>query len=158
MKIVLDTSALLGGFEVSLKEKAYIPRSVLEEIQKGKMKKKLDILKYFLEIISPEENSKEVVMKAAKKSGDIEKLSSTDIDVMALAYEINGTILSDDYRIQNVSSILDINYENIQQEKIREEFNWEYRCSGCGRYFEKEHKECPICGSSLRITRGRNPL
>ena len=70
-----------------------------------------------------------------------------------IARELGGTVLTDDYSIQNVASRLGIPYEVILERGIREVVRWRYRCTGCGKFFEKPTKECPVCGARVKTTR-----
>ena len=80
----------------------------------------------------------EEVVEVAKKTGDIHKLSKTDIRVLAKALDEmkkgNEVVLvTDDYAIQNVAMKLGIKFEGIIQSQISKEFKWVKVCQGCGR-------------------------
>ena len=85
----------------------------------------------------------------ARATGDLDRLSGTDIGILAKALEHNGILYTDDYAIQNVASGLGIETKPIVQEQIRETFEWGRRCVGCGRKFESGLRTCPVCGSRL---------
>jgi UPF0271 protein len=96
-----------------------------------------------------------LVRDAAKKSGDIGRLSDVDISVIALALDLGGTVLTDDYSIQNVSRILGVGYKPVGTPGIRKVEKWNYRCNGCGKWFKENVTECPVCGHSSRPYRKR---
>ena len=85
----------------------------------------------------------------ARATGDIARLSETDIGLLAKTLEYDGSLCTDDYAIQNVAESLGIKTEPIAQEQIRETFEWGMRCTGCGRRFESGDQTCPVCGSRL---------
>ena len=148
MKVVVDTSALLTGKPLPRDLEYYTPPSVMEEISR----KVVDV---FLEIIymQPEDKFVEIVINIAKKTGDMEKLSPADIEVLALALQLNASILTEDFSIQNVASHLGIKFYG--DKKIKEKRKWIFRCTGCGRYFEEFTKVCPYCGHEIKRTRRR---
>jgi len=104
----------------------------------------------------PSKDALTLVKQTAQQTGDDRRLSIADIEVVALALDINNnenqeaTILSDDYSIQNVASTLDIKYQGILQKEITKKFKWVSRCPGCGKQFNEPVKICPICGTATR--------
>lgn len=102
-----------------------------------------------------EESEKEVVT-TAKITGDIHKLSNTDIKVLAKALDEKKRgkdviLVTDDYAIQNVAMKLGIKFENIVQNGISKEFKWIKVCRGCGRRIDSDI--CPVCGSEAVLRR-----
>ncbi len=100
--------------------------------------------------------SVEEVVEIAKRTGDIHKLSKTDISVLAKALDEvkkgNEVVLvTDDYAIQNVAMKLGIKFEGIIQSQISKEFKWVKVCKGCGRRIDSD--VCPVCGSEAVIRR-----
>jgi UPF0271 protein len=90
------------------------------------------------------------VRSHASRTGDIERLSDTDIGILAKALEHGGILCTDDYAIQNVAESLGIETEPILQEGIKETFEWGRRCKGCGRHFESDVRICQVCGSETK--------
>jgi len=86
--------------------------------------------------------------EAAGRTGDVSVLSPTDFDLISLALELNGTIITDDFAVQNVARKLGITTMPIHQRSARARV-WKFRCSGCGRYYPKTG-ECPVCGSLIK--------
>ena len=97
----------------------------------------------------PESAVVERVEHTARESGDAEELSTTDIRLLAAAFELDAQLVTDDYAMQNVAERLDVRIELIAREGITEERDWEFQCAGCGREFEENHDRCPVCGSDL---------
>ncbi|AFU59304.1 putative nucleotide binding protein [Candidatus Nitrososphaera gargensis Ga9.2] len=103
-----------------------------------------------LEIIDPGKSSIEKVKAAAKKTGDYRKLSQADVSIIALALQLETTLLTDDYAVANVASALKIPVKSSSGKGIKETRKWISYCSACGRAFGPEAKECPLCGNKLR--------
>ncbi len=140
---VLDTSALIAGLKFP-PEEVLIPMSVLNELKL----KSSEISLY--RVVEADKKIVEKVKEASKKTGDYDVLSQTDFEVLALGYQENATIVTDDYAIQNVASYLKIKFISAGISEIKEQRKWKWRCTGCGRYYRKYYKECPVCGSPLR--------
>jgi UPF0271 protein len=149
---VLDTSAILSGRINTNQENFIFPSSVLDEISLGKTARNIEWLREDLDIREPKGKSLEDVSRAARESGDFNKLSKTDLDVIALAMEYEATIITDDFAIENVASKLGIPYVGADLKEIRRIIKWNFRCTGCGRRFSKFIKDCPVCGHSIRRT------
>ncbi len=155
---VLDTSFILSGKNISINDGVMVTtQSVSDEISPGgKGYRYFQYLKEKgLDIYLPSVESNNIVQKAATTSGDLRRLSKTDIDVIALALDFKEKkeqviILTDDYSIQNIANILNIKYQNITQKGIKKKFKWSYRCQGCGKYFKENINQCPICGSPIK--------
>ncbi|MFQ6054998.1 MAG: NOB1 family endonuclease [Methanosarcinales archaeon] len=90
--------------------------------------------------------------ECAKKTGDISKLSKTDISLLAKALEYidkDVIIVTDDYAVQNVASYLKIKVKPIIQKKIKKKLQWKKQCIGCGRYYT-DKEVCPFCGCNTK--------
>lgn len=154
MRFVLDTSAILSGKDFSLEHELYSSPKILEELKHGRMKRRLDyLMESGLKVVEPSSKATEKVKKCASETGDLARVSEADIEVLSLALELECVLLTDDYSIQNIASKLNVKYQGIAQEGIKVTINWKYRCRGCGRYWEKMHDSCPVCGSELKTTR-----
>ncbi len=153
MKYVLDTSAILSGKNIPLDKDLYVPPGVLSEINKGgRWYRKLELMRSAgLSELSPPGNIMDKVRQHANKTGDAIRLSETDLEVVALALHVEGTILTDDYSIQNLARSMDIDYKGVAQEEIDEEWEWEweYRCEKCRRWLNEPKDECPRCGGDV---------
>ncbi|MGI6472040.1 MAG: NOB1 family endonuclease [Candidatus Methanomethylophilaceae archaeon] len=93
------------------------------------------------------------VKEEARRTGDLGRLSDVDLSVLALALDMNGTILSDDYSIQNVAKSMGIPFRPVGTKGIEKKFKWNYRCIGCGKWYKEHYDECPICGSGTKAHR-----
>lgn len=156
--LIIDTSAFLSGKPINFEGyKLVTTTGVNNEIKTGGRDSYMfQLLKEKgLETLTPSKKSILHIEKTAKTSGDIERLSKTDMEIIALAYEFKKqgdkpVILTDDYSIQNLAYILNLNYESFNQLKITKRFKWSYRCRGCGRTFRNIIKICPVCGSNTK--------
>ncbi|HEC77312.1 MAG TPA: hypothetical protein ENI33_08685 [Thermoplasmatales archaeon] len=150
MVYVLDTSAILSG-KIFGGNTATSPK-VLNEIKpKGHSWRLLEYMKSIgMKVISPPEESLEIVKETAEKTGDIANLSDTDLEILALAYHLKATLLTDDYSMQNVARELKIDYMPIVEEGIKKKIEWIYVCSSCGKIYEKYVEECIICGGKIK--------
>jgi UPF0271 protein len=97
----------------------------------------------------PDEETVVRIERAARETGDLEELSETDVRLVAAAFELDGTLVTDDYAMQNVAEKLNVTVEVIAREGIEEQRDWLFQCQGCGREFDEHHDRCPICGSDL---------
>ncbi len=140
---VLDSSGIISGVKIP-PEEVIIPSSVEVEVKD----KPPEFLLY--RIMEPDAQYVKKVIRIARRTGDYEVLSSTDVDVLALALQENATIITDDYAIQNVASHLGIKFETAEMIGIKEKRKWKWRCESCGRYYSKKYESCPVCGGKLR--------
>ena len=101
-----------------------------------------------LKIIEPVTESVDFIKEKAKETGDLDVLSLTDIKILALGYELQGTIISDDFAIQNVSLYNGLDVISCSGKKIKEIRIWKYRCSACKLVTNEKSETCNICGSS----------
>ena len=154
--LVLDTSAILSG-KPSPDGILYAPPGVVAEFQEGgKSRRQLDyMLEAGLRVIPPKAASLALVEEGAARTGDLAKLSDADLEVLALALELQGCVVTDDYAMQNVAATLKLPFEPVVQPGIQEIIHWEYKCRGCGKQYRELAKECVVCGSEVRAVKGR---
>jgi len=159
MIFIIDTSAILSGKPINLdKDKMITTSSVYNELEPGG--RDYQTLQFLMEkglsINIPRQDSIDKIKTISNKTGDLDRLSEADMDVLALALDINtagdkeSIILTDDYSIQNVAHVLNIKFESISQQGITKRFIWNHRCVGCGKTFKEKLKVCPICGSPTK--------
>jgi UPF0271 protein len=101
-----------------------------------------------LEIIEPNKTSEEWIVDKAEKTGDLDVLSAVDKKILALAYELKGIIVSDDFAIQNVALYTGIEFVSCSGNEIKELRKWIYKCSACNHVEDNKSNECRICGSA----------
>jgi UPF0271 protein len=156
---IIDTSAILSGKPIMITDaKIVTTPGVSDEFNPGGRDfRTFELLKETgLTIQIPSKEAINAVKQTAQQTGDDRRLSIADIEIVALALDINknpdqeATILSDDYSIQNVASTLNIKYQGFLQKEITKKFKWVSRCPGCGKQFNDIKKICPICGTATK--------
>jgi UPF0271 protein len=144
---VLDSSAFINEYHTDAKI-ASIPL-VREELQ-DESAYRFDALEGSgMHLHIPDGETVERIERAARETGDLAELSRTDIRLIAAAFELDATLVTDDYAMQNVADKLEVDVEVIAQDGIDEQRDWRFQCQGCGREFDENHDRCPICGSAL---------
>lgn len=152
MRRVLDASALLTGRQFS--GELYTVPEVLREVRRHGLTAPLEaFLDTHVSVSSPSRPSMERARAESDATGDAPRLSSTDVALLALALDLDATVVTDDYSIQNVAQALGIPFEPVMERGIREQWTWSYRCTGCGRTWPAWSEECPTCGSPLKTAR-----
>ena len=144
---VLDASAFIDGYETD-EPTATIPM-VRDELQDASAYRFDAMEGSGMHIQIPSDESVVRVRQAAGATGDRGELSETDTRLLAAALELDATLVTDDYAVQNVASELDVDVEVVSKDGIEEQRDWLFQCAGCGREFEEERDRCPICGSGL---------
>ncbi len=103
-----------------------------------------------LRIMDPSGMARQDVEDTARGSGTLERLSHADLSLLALALEQKATLLTDDYTIMDVAKRMDIDYEPVLTEGIKDQKAFKPRCTGCGKWFDAPQPDCPICGSPVK--------
>jgi len=160
---ILDTSVILSGKPINLDANIATTPGVFKEFTPGgkDYQNFQFLMEKGLKIQDPTKESIKQIKDVSQKTGDKERLSETDKEILALALDINkndeceAVILTDDYSIQNVAQTLKIKFETISQKGITKKFKWTYQCRGCGKKFKENINTCPICGSSIKYTISR---
>ncbi len=146
---VLDSSAFFASFYEEGVLLITID-AVVDEVKDAASAMHLSILREKGLRVEPVNASQiKSVLDAARHTQDIDKLSETDIQVLAKAKEHYGTIVSDDYAIQNVAMVLGIKVRPLMQKKIRSVYVGMRKCAGCGHKSESD-TICPVCGSATK--------
>ncbi|ELY44302.1 NOB1 family endonuclease [Natronorubrum sulfidifaciens] len=144
---VLDSSAFIHDFHTT-EQTATIPL-VREELEDESAYRYDAMEGSGMHIHIPNGDTTEKVERAARESGDLDVLSKTDIRLVAASFELDATLVTDDYAMQNVAEKLNVTVDVIAREGIDEQRHWQYQCQGCGREFDEQKDRCPICGSGL---------
>ncbi len=157
---LLDTSAVIPGFIPLEEGYGYLTvegviREVTNEVERLKLE--LAVEQGHLRVERPGEDALARVRERAGESGDSRHLSETDLDLLALALEKKEAgdepvILTDDFDIQNLASILGIEYTPLAERGIGRVFRWRLVCRGCRRRYPADYGEevCGVCGSPLK--------
>lgn len=148
MEVVFDTSAFIYLHDFRSFEKIFTVSEVLNEVKDKLSSLKLSSLNVVVE--EPSEESLTAVIERSKQTGDIKKLSKTDLKVLALGLSKNLPIVSDDRNVQNVAKALNLSFISVFSKEIKEFIIWKKFCKNCKKVFSVETEECPICGSELK--------
>jgi len=149
MKFVIDASVFFSEWIES--GEYFTTSSVVDELIDQRSRWRFELfLARGLEVKEPSFTHKQKIGRAQVRSGDAGVLSASDVDILALAYELGATIVTDDFALQNVAHELGIQTVQVLQ-RAAQPRHWRYRCTGCGRYFN-ERKTCPVCGSAMKRT------
>ncbi|MFW9923853.1 MAG: NOB1 family endonuclease [Candidatus Thorarchaeota archaeon] len=155
---ILDASAIYNGIlSQNLVGFKYVPLCVIDEIQ-GALRGEV-----LLSELSSNKNiihstpGKESILKIkemAKNTGDLTELSKCDINVLALALDIQSNgyqveIISDDYDIQNLAKTAKIPYRGIYWKGITSVYNYYWECIGCRKRSSIQIDTCIECGSEM---------
>ena len=158
---VLDTAALIA-WPVERIVGRMVLRAQREELYRVAPDRLVLLDAVEVDWASPGDASVEAARELAMLTGDIAGLSSIDRDLLAWAMEREGTLFTDDYRLQNLCSRAEIPWASVMTEGINSIWSWEVRCTGCGIKHEIPSQtsaskgdigDCDICGSPLKSKR-----
>ncbi len=154
---VVDTSVLYYGKDLPSDFEIVITPGVVRELEREDMRERLQLLLATrVRVLDPSRRSFESVARAAEKTGDSRRLSDTDKELLAMALDLGYQLLTDDYSIQNLAEVLGIPCRGVDQKGISKVLEWEARCTGCGKVFPADVKECDVCGSATKSTKKRS--
>ena len=151
----MDTSAVIAGFVPGLADvdQATI-QEVLDEARDlcSKLELETAVTAGKVEVTEPSAQALVDVYEEVRRTGD--RVSKTDVKLLALALDLRRAgkepeIITDDYAIQNLASLLGVSYQRIAMPGITEVFRWEMVCPACGRKYFPGVLRCEACGSSL---------
>ncbi|WP_042697152.1 NOB1 family endonuclease [Methanocorpusculum bavaricum] len=146
MKYILDSSYFFGHY--NLDGEFFTTPEVVGELKDLASKMRYEILaEKGLVVTEPEAEHLFAATNAALKSGDARVLSDTDISVIALGLTLEGTVVTDDFAVQNVCRHLKIPFRSIMQRRAKKRV-WKLICSGCGAEIPPGQPDCPVCGSA----------
>lgn len=154
--LVLDTSAVIAGFVPGLANAEQVTvQEVLNEARDLCSKLELETAVSAGKVIVLEPSSKSLreVRVNVGKTGDV--VSETDVKLLALAHDLKSSgktpeLITDDYAIQNLASLLGIAYRRVVMPGIKEVLRWEMVCPACGREYPISATICLTCGSELK--------
>lgn len=159
--LILDTSVLIGGFDPNdIDVEQYITPQVKEELREKSIlltRVQTAVEAGRLKVEEAKQKFSEIVLKKASKIGDSLFLSQTDLALLALALQLkekgkNPIILTEDYSMQNVASLLGIDFASISTFGIKYRYKWTLYCPACGKMYppNKDFSVCIVCGVKLK--------
>jgi endoribonuclease Nob1 len=149
---VYDASAFYAGVPFASSEQGFTTSLVFDEIKHIKKSHgAIDILLQTdrLRIIDADVEKIKSITDTSKKTGDFQHLSDADISAVALALQIDGHLVTDDFAVSNLARNLGITVHPVMTKGIRDVGRWSYYCAACKKQFTAK-SVCPICGSGLR--------
>ena len=159
--ILLDTSAIISGYEVSeVDVQHYTVPSVRDEMMRDDLRKlRLEsaVERGLIEIVAPSRRYVEEVECVTERMGEAGILSKADTDLLALGVMLKDqgmepTVVTDDYSVQNMADEMGLGFKGLLTPGIRRRFQWEVYCPGCRRTFDGAvaGSNCNICGTPLK--------
>ena len=159
---VLDTAALLY-WPVDQIAGGICATSQLPELEKVSSQRHMLISGLDVDWRDVDSKSLAKARSAAAESGDLPRLSNVDLDVLALAINLDLPLYTDDYRLQNVMQYCGLVTYSVGTTGATKVWRWELRCSGCrdkqavpddvATTKQGPVKECEICGSPMFLKR-----
>ena len=160
--MVLDTGALLA-VPMSMISNGFALEGQREEL--GRLdRNRMEMVELFVNWAEPSEESVSAATEIARRSGDLGGLSEIDLELFALAIELNAPLLTDDYRLQNLCSLSGLDWLPIETSGIEGIWSWEVCCIACDQPQEKPSETsrirgdmgiCLHCGSPLKLRRSK---
>ncbi len=148
---VLDTAALLS-WPLELLMEGICANSQLEEVQRLSPARHLMLESQGPIFESPTPAAIDVATQASQETGDYSGLSTVDLEILALAFSTGHTLVTDDYRMQNVCQHRGHPWRGVIQDGVREVRTHALVCVGCGAV-QQQGESCPDCGSPLGLKR-----
>lgn len=143
---ILDTCAFLTQKHPT-GEFVTVPGIKTEIVNRQSLQYFENMLATHLKVMKAQKDSYDVVNKEAKETGDYDVLSKVDMDILALGYECKGTIITDDFAIQNVALALEVKFLSCSGKVISEKRAWRYKCTACNHKEKVKLKNCSVCGN-----------
>jgi len=159
---VLDTAALLAWPVERMRGALVVPEQRAELVRIAP-DRELALEAAQLVWATPSEDALSRARVLAATTGDMAGLSNVDFGLLALAVERGATLITDDYRLQNLCQLGGISWSSVTTEGIRSMWSWDLRCSGCGLVFDSPESpspdrnlgNCRECGSEIVLKRRR---
>jgi UPF0271 protein len=149
---IYDASAFYAGIPFASTDEGCTTPLVFGEIKHIKQNHgALDVLLETgrLRIIEAGADKVRLVVEHAKKTGDFQEMSEADISAVALALELGGQLITDDFAISNLAKTMSLDVRPAMTRGIRDVGKWSYYCAACEKEFSAVGT-CQICGNKLR--------
>lgn len=158
---ILDATAFIMGYDPAIVHERQITTPAVEDelLSSEVIRLRLQLARETnkLEFRTASPQATQQISEAIQHTGDSGRLSNVDIELLAIALELQEQgqtviVVSDDYSIQNVANKLHIAYSSLSTFGIRYQFQWIIYCPGCYRKYpgEATMTYCEYCGSRLK--------
>jgi len=136
-KLVIDSTALIELPQLP-KGDLFAPPKIFEEARSlgPQLRSKQVQLK------QPSPDSVKRVLEIQKRTSD--SISLADRDAIALALDMNATLVTDDYACQNIASFLGVKFMPLSKPGIKTRRIMKLKCPNCGNWLKTN--KCSICG------------
>lgn len=150
MPAVVDANVFMRGKASLDFSEFYTTPGVMEELESSGAKLRFDTSE--VDVREPPEES---LGKVREKAGEINSpTSDADESLLALALDLDATLVTDDLALQNLALHLGSDFRAYMGGEVGEKRCWERVCENCGAGVEGG--KCPRCGSSqVRLRQGR---
>jgi len=151
MVYILDASAFLNNEGMTLKGNLVTTAEIRREIKDFKSRALFS--SFSINILAPKQEFVDMVKIAAKRTGDDDVLSKADVSVLALALQERGTLVTDDYDIQNMCHEIGLKFIPASMKKIKKRFFRKKFCYKCREFREGTGRNgdvCGVCGAKLK--------
>ena len=160
---VLDTAALIAWPLERMRGSLVVPGQRVE-LTRISPDREILLDAAGLEWASPGPDALAQASDIAVSTGDMAGLSSVDLELLALAVERAATLVTDDYRLQNLCERGGVPWLSVTMEGIRALWAWELHCTGCGTVLpppespnpSRDLGNCVDCGSALGLRRKKD--
>ena len=126
--------------------------SVKEELKDFRSRMNLETMLHSNKLIltAPDPNNIKTMTEKLKKIDPIRKLSRTDIEILTLAWEENGVLITNDFAVQNAANQFKIKTQVVSGKKINYTRKGTLKCTSCNKNFKLPIHSCPECGGNLK--------
>lgn len=142
MDAVLDANVFIRMESLSGFDAVYTVPAVREELESRAAE--LGWKASGVEVVEPSAEAVERVEGKAEEVGA--ETSDTDQSLLALALDLDATLVTDDKGLQNLALHLDQDFQAYMGDEVEEERSWTRVCANCGE--EVPGRKCPSCGST----------
>lgn len=159
--LILDTGALLAKYYRLVPNyvaEIYTSAMNVGEVLDLENKQALEeaIALNLVKVVEPEKQYIEKAVHLARGFGYLHKLSTADVNLIALALQLsekksgNIIVITDDYDIQNLLYLLGIPFKPLRTSGIKKPTIYKAWCPTCG-YVPRNPGEdtCPLCNSKI---------
>ena len=151
---VLDTAALLH-WPIEKMQGNLVAHSQLEELRRLSPERAMLLESIEMEWMTVGTGDAE---SAAISTGDLQRLSNVDLEILAIAFSTGHKLYTDDYSMQNVCRSVNHPFEPVSNKASKQMWTWELRCIGCKAVKQvdsRQEQSCDICGSNMVVKKSQ---